>query len=49
MLFSECYISHLQIQKLVYLAYKSYLFKYNESLFEEKILAYQYGPVVEEV
>lgn len=46
---SERSFSHLQIQKLVYLAYKSYLFKYNESLFEEKILAYQYGPVVEEV
>ena len=46
---SEKSFSHLQIQKLVYLAYKSYLFKYNESLFEEKILAYQYGPVVEEV
>lgn len=41
--------SHLQIQKLVYLAYKTYLFKYNKSLFEEKIIAYQYGPVVEEV
>lgn len=42
-------ISHLQLQKLVYLAYKEYLTKYEESLFKEKIVAYQYGPVVEEV
>ncbi|WP_270342352.1 Panacea domain-containing protein [Lactococcus lactis] len=42
-------MSHLKIQKLVYLAYKEYLFKYRGSLFEEKIVAYKYGPVVEEV
>lgn len=42
-------MSHLKIQKLVYLAYKEYLFKYKQSLFEEKIVAYKYGPVVEEV
>ncbi|WP_242359655.1 Panacea domain-containing protein [Lactococcus petauri] len=42
-------MSHLKIQKLVYLAYKEYLLKYNQSLFEEKIVAYKYGPVVEEV
>lgn len=42
-------MSHLKIQKLVYLAYKEYLFKYKRSLFEEKIVAYKYGPVVEEV
>lgn len=42
-------ISHLQLQKLIYLAYKAYLLKYKESLFDEKIVAFQYGPVVEEV
>ena len=42
-------LSHLQLQKLVYLAYKEYLFKYKEPLFDEKIVAFQYGPVVEEV
>jgi Uncharacterized phage-associated protein len=42
-------MSHLKLQKLVYLAYKEYLFKYKSSLFEEKIVAYKYGPVVEEV
>ncbi|KIS05352.1 Panacea domain-containing protein [Streptococcus equi] len=42
-------LSHLQLQKLVYLAYKTYLLAYGESLFDEKIVAFQYGPVVEEV
>ncbi len=42
-------ISHLKLQKLVYLAYKEYLLKYQEQLFKEKIVAYQYGPVIEEV
>ena len=42
-------MSHLKIQKLVYLAYKEYLFEYKQSLFEEKIVAYKYGPVVEEL
>jgi len=42
-------ISHLKLQKLIYLAYKKYLLKYKEQLFPEKIIAYSYGPVVEEV
>lgn len=33
-------LSQLQLQKLVYLAYKTYLFEYSESLFDEKIVAY---------
>ncbi|ALT82430.1 hypothetical protein Si023_01799 [Streptococcus infantarius subsp. infantarius] len=41
--------SHLQVQKLVYLAYEKYLLKYDEKLFKERIVAYKYGPVVEEV
>ena len=47
--FERVLLSHLQLQKLVYLAYKEYLFKYKEPLFDEKIVAFQYGPVVEEV
>lgn len=42
-------MSHLKVQKLVYLAYKEYLSEYQMPLFEEKIVAYKYGPVVEEV
>ncbi|MCK1158314.1 DUF4065 domain-containing protein [Streptococcus uberis] len=42
-------ISHLKLQKLVYLAYKEYLLKHQEQLFKEEIVAYQYGPVIEEV
>ena len=42
-------LSHLQLQKLIYLAYKAYLFEYSKSLFDEKIVAFKYGPVVEEV
>lgn len=41
--------SHLKLQKLIYLAYKKYLLKYREQLFPEKIVAYNYGPVVQEV
>lgn len=41
--------SHLKLQKLIYLAYKKYLLKYKEQLFPEKIVAYNYGPVVQEV
>lgn len=41
--------SHLKLQKLIYLAYKKYLLKYEERLFPEKIVAYDYGPVVQEV
>ena len=42
-------LSHLHLQKLIYLAYKAYLFEYSKSLFDEKIVAFKYGPVVEEV
>ncbi|MFS1664409.1 Panacea domain-containing protein [Streptococcus sp. zg-JUN1979] len=42
-------ISHLKLQKLIYLAYKLYLINYQQPLFDEKIIAFQYGPVIEEV
>lgn len=42
-------VTHLKLQKLIYFVYEEYLLAYKESLFKEKIVAYQYGPVIEEV
>lgn len=42
-------ISNLKMQKLLYYAQGFHLAFYNEPLFFEKILAWQYGPVVEEI
>ena len=41
--------THLELEKLVYLCYADYLCKYGQRLFEDKIYAFQYGPVVESV
>jgi uncharacterized phage-associated protein len=41
--------THLKLQKLLYYAQSFFLAKYNEPLFKEKILAWQHGPVVEEI
>ncbi len=41
--------THLELEKLVYLCYADYLCKYGTRLFEDKIYAFQYGPVVESV
>lgn len=41
--------THLKLQKLTYLAFAEYLVKENEILFDDKIFAFQYGPVVESV
>lgn len=46
---SKVKCSHLKLKKLVYMCYVDYLCKYNEKLFTDKILAYQYGPIVETV
>ena len=43
------YITHLKLQKLLYYAQGCYLALKNKPLFREKILAWQHGPVVEEV
>lgn len=43
----EC--THLKLQKLVYFCYADYMIKKNEKLFEDKIYAYKYGPVIESV
>ncbi|QKY70236.1 DUF4065 domain-containing protein [Lentibacillus sp. CBA3610] len=43
----EC--THLKLQKLLYFFYVSYVKKYAEAPFKEKLVAWQHGPVVEEV
>lgn len=42
-------ISQLKLQKLVYLAYATHLTRTSKKMFEEEIVAYRYGPVIEEV
>src|SRR5699024_1168643 len=42
-------ITNLKLQKLIYFAYETYLLKTGEQLFEEPIVAFKHGPVVEEV
>ncbi|MDT2698338.1 DUF4065 domain-containing protein [Enterococcus gallinarum] len=42
-------VTNLKLQKLIYFAYATYLDKTGESLFPEQIVAFKYGPVVEEV
>lgn len=42
-------ISNLKLQKLLYYAYGGYLALYNQHLFNEPIVAWQHGPVVENV
>lgn len=41
--------SHLKLQKLLYYAYSEYLLKTGKRLFQEPIVAFKYGPVVEDV
>lgn len=41
--------THLKLQKLVYLCYEEYLVQFKKKLFEDKIFAFKYGPVVETV
>jgi uncharacterized phage-associated protein len=42
-------ITHLKLQKLLYYAQGCYLAIYDKPLFSENIVAWKYGPVVEEV
>ncbi|MDN8592007.1 DUF4065 domain-containing protein [Paenibacillus sp. 11B] len=42
-------VTQLKLQKLLYYAYAEYLLKTGRKLFREPIVAYKYGPVVEEV
>jgi len=41
--------SHLKLQKLLYFAYAEFLIKTGKKLFDDPIVAYKYGPVVESV
>lgn len=42
-------VSHLKLQKLIYYVYAEFLLKTGEKLFKDPIVAYKYGPVVEEI
>lgn len=42
-------ISNMKLQKLVYYAQGCYIALYNNTLFPEKILAWDHGPVVQEL
>ena len=42
-------VTHLALQKLVYFAYAEYLCKTNDKLFDDKIYAFSYGPVIDSV
>lgn len=41
--------THLKLEKLVYLCYADYLCDTKENLFDDKIYAFKYGPVIESV
>lgn len=41
--------THLELEKLVYMCYADYLCATQRKLFEDKIFAFKYGPVVESV
>ncbi|WP_062052373.1 Panacea domain-containing protein [Bacillus sp. JCM 19034] len=41
--------SHLKLQKLIYFSYTEFLTRTGEKLFDDKIVAFKYGPVVENV
>lgn len=42
-------MTHLKLQKLLYLVYEDYLLTTQKSLFPETIVAWKFGPVVKEV
>lgn len=46
---SKIKCTHLSLEKLVYFAYADYLCQYSKRLFEDKIFAFEYSPVVESV
>lgn len=46
---SKVKCTHLSLEKLVYFAYADYLCEHSERLFEDKIYAFAYGPVIDSV
>ena len=45
----EVQLSHLKLQKLLYMLYAHFLAKYDASLFSNRFEAWQYGPVLTEI
>ena len=41
--------THLKLEKLVYMCYADYLCEFGSRLFEDRIYAYKFGPVIESV
>lgn len=41
--------THLELEKLVYMCYADYLYATHKKLFQDKIYAFKYGPVIESV
>ena len=41
--------THLKLEKLVYFSYADYLLNNNKKLFNDKILAYQKGPIIKSI
>ena len=41
--------THTRLEKLMYFCYADYLCKYNKKLFNDKIFAFKYGPVIESI
>ncbi|MEB7755342.1 DUF4065 domain-containing protein [Staphylococcus xylosus] len=42
-------ITHLKLQKLLYLCYEEFFVQYKKELFKDEILAFPYGPVIKSV
>lgn len=46
---SKVKCTHLKLEKLVFFCFAEYLCNYEKELFEDKIFAYKYGPIVKSV
>lgn len=46
---SKLKCSHIRLQKMLYFCYADYLCKTGEKLFNDKLIAYKYGPIVQSV
>lgn len=46
---ATCVCTHLELEKLVYMCYADYLCSTHKRLFEDKIYAFKYGPVIKSV
>ncbi len=48
-LLTVCPMSHLKLQKVLYYVYADFLIKTGKKLFKEELVAFKYGPVIEEI